>query len=1441
MNSGFFVTEGTLSQGAESYVVRQADQQLLATLEAGDFAYVLDSRQKGKSSLMVRTRLALDQRGIRSALLDLQRFGSNVDAERWYGSLLLAFGEQLGMEDRVLALWEGDRRGGPMLRFFRTIEKAVGESVGRCVVFVDEIDFVRSLPFSTDEFFAGIRECHNRRASGSATGLTFCLLGVATPSELIRDVRITPFNVGKRIELTDFTLEELSSYKTPLSQGGRNGAALLGRIHHWTAGHPYLTQKLSSAVVADHSIRSSSGVDRLVEAMFFSLKARTEEPNLSDVSRRVLESSIEGVAQDEARARMLETYRQVRESRVKDDDTDPVVSVLKLSGLTRVLNGYLVVRNRVYFRAFDRSWVEANLPEAEALRQRNAARRATFRVALGAGGVVAVVLALAGFGFWQARTARQLLAQRDEEAQKKSRALEALQKESQAKEAALVALTGQTRLAKQETATAEEQKQRADERTRQYLVERDKAEATTAEAKSAKVEVDRQLYLTDMGLMSEAYSNGQNGLVNDLLKETADPKFAAFRGPEWTMWDYRMHTQLATVTEPSGHPSYSTFTPDGKKIVSISSGLVTIYDVSKRKQIRRFKTAAADDHLRICCSPDGSRVAIATGGLDATLKSAVVKQFDLQTGRPLATLRGQTGFVHACQYSPDGKELLTCNLDGWTCQLWNANTGALERTFGQGNNNDKISATFSPNGKTILTTGLDQSVRLWDEQTGRELWRSFQSINAPESATFSPSGDQVVTVGNLAVATTWNAETGKRIADLSGGSGSAVKDAAYSPDGNYVAVVGSGGTAFLYDAKTHSLVSNFIGSRSPIDGVRFSLDGMRLLLIHEDGTVDIRTYPYEVQAAITLNTPSPITNASFSSDGKYVMTDSEDGSTLLWEACASRATAKVGSGLTNDLGVSKDLTLAVGAKPDHRVEIFDLRSRRVISVMSGHSEWVGGAFFSKDKSRLATYSTDYTARIWDAKVGRCLLTVPVIDSIRGVRFSGGGSLVAVIEPNGLPAIFDIASRKRVLSIPDKTYGEVIFTPNDAGVISFGQGGGRAWSLGTGRELADLSKKLKKASTGVFSDDGKIFATARFGGGVSIRSANDFREFASLKGNPHADQLAISPDNTRAVTVFDGVVGLWDTSSGRELARLDIEDGAHEVQFSSHGTDVLIRTNSEGTIVWPLSTLAASKLVFFEERSTALSDLRVAVNNGSAYLWNWQLAHRPKSIESLDPRFFDVLVSGALSPNANIADSAYSLLAKHRQEYLVEAKTSASALDYAKVLAYRGDSGGFRAVMEPRVSAPAYVNDGARPKLEFSAIFEVATAARLLPLAAGLELKILKDIERVAASDPTDYSKTVSRGAILYQLGRYSEALSSLEPNLAPTEPQNRRVLSGGYYMLALAKVGRTDEARAKLKELVDIEATTYFSIDVENEILLLIKEGRELLGQTGKNDEAPSH
>ena len=106
-------------------------------------------------------------------------------------------------------------------------------------------------------------------------------------------------------------------------------------------------------------------------------------------------------------ASLLDLYNKVRCHRpVKDDDTNPLVSILKLSGVTRVVDGCLKVRNRIYSTVFDSNWVKENMPDADLRRQRAAFRRGVYRATAVA--VVIIVALISGFSAFVAFKQRNL-------------------------------------------------------------------------------------------------------------------------------------------------------------------------------------------------------------------------------------------------------------------------------------------------------------------------------------------------------------------------------------------------------------------------------------------------------------------------------------------------------------------------------------------------------------------------------------------------------------------------------------------------------------------------------------------------------------------------------------------------------------------------------------------------------------------------------------------------------------------------------------------------------------------------------------------------------------------------------------------------------------------------------------------------------------------------
>lgn len=371
----FYTVGGTIRSDSPSYVERQADRDLYDGLLQGEFCYVLTSRQMGKSSLMVRTATRLRQQGMTVVVLDLTAVGQNLTPDQWYDGLGMSLGRQTRLEDELEDYWRANDRLSPVQRFVNGLREIVlAHQTGSVVIFVDEIDNVRSLPFSTDEFFAAIRECYNRRTEdGVFRRLTFCLLGVAAPTDLIRDTRITPFNIGRRIELNDFTVTEAAPLAQGLRQPAPGAGVLLERILYWTHGHPYLTQRLCRAVAENPTARAARDVDRVCEDLFLSSRARERDDNLLFVRERLLRS--EG-----NRADLLSVYDSIRRGRrVPDDETSPLISVLRLAGIVRAEGGCLRERNRIYEHVFNAAWVRAHMPDQELHRQREAFWRGLMR------------------------------------------------------------------------------------------------------------------------------------------------------------------------------------------------------------------------------------------------------------------------------------------------------------------------------------------------------------------------------------------------------------------------------------------------------------------------------------------------------------------------------------------------------------------------------------------------------------------------------------------------------------------------------------------------------------------------------------------------------------------------------------------------------------------------------------------------------------------------------------------------------------------------------------------------------------------------------------------------------------------------------------------------------------------------------------------------------
>ncbi|MBX0331361.1 AAA-like domain-containing protein [Oscillochloris sp. ZM17-4] len=349
-----FVAGGTVQAGDGIYIDRLADEQLLQHCKAGDFTYVLTARQMGKSSLMTRVAERLEAEGVRTVLIDLTDIGAQASPDEWYLGILDVIVEELSLKVDYQQWWSQHSHLSNARKFGKFLREVILENTtSPLVIFVDEIDTTRSLSFSADDFFAAIRAAYNARSRDlHFRRLSFVLLGVAQPTDLIHNPKRTPFNIGVRIDLTDFTLQDAAKLGVGFGLPSEQAITLTTWILNWTGGHPYLTQRLCKELVVTRLPRNESELAGVVEKVFF--KQDIQDHNIRFVRDMLIRKPYA--------PSVLKVYADIlADLAIPDNERLDTVAHLKLSGVVRSEDGLLAIRNAIYKRVFNRTWIMETL------------------------------------------------------------------------------------------------------------------------------------------------------------------------------------------------------------------------------------------------------------------------------------------------------------------------------------------------------------------------------------------------------------------------------------------------------------------------------------------------------------------------------------------------------------------------------------------------------------------------------------------------------------------------------------------------------------------------------------------------------------------------------------------------------------------------------------------------------------------------------------------------------------------------------------------------------------------------------------------------------------------------------------------------------------------------------------------------------------------------
>jgi hypothetical protein len=312
------------------YIERQSDRDVLIHLRAMDYLLVIEPRQQGKTSLInhLMCHPALGDRVF--AYVDVTTPDRSTEAG-WYQTFCPRILRQLrGLISRNQWPTFPEKSAG-WREFLCDVAMFATDTDRRVVIALDEIGAM-TFPGAT-EFFSVLRDVYNsRQAETELKQVTFLLVGAFHPRDLIKDDKISPFNIAHRLRLPDFTLAQVSELVSKGRWSDEQADALAQHIHYWTDGQPYLTQLLCSYLGPDATPADvDAGVERLRREDENHLPPLLERLNsdkkLCEYVRRIQAGEcIKFYPQENRRQAQLELL-----GIIKDD-----------------VEGYCVIRNRIY-------------------------------------------------------------------------------------------------------------------------------------------------------------------------------------------------------------------------------------------------------------------------------------------------------------------------------------------------------------------------------------------------------------------------------------------------------------------------------------------------------------------------------------------------------------------------------------------------------------------------------------------------------------------------------------------------------------------------------------------------------------------------------------------------------------------------------------------------------------------------------------------------------------------------------------------------------------------------------------------------------------------------------------------------------------------------------------------------------------------------------------
>jgi WD40 repeat protein len=445
-------------------------------------------------------------------------------------------------------------------------------------------------------------------------------------------------------------------------------------------------------------------------------------------------------------------------------------------------------------------------------------------------------------------------------------------------------------------------------------------------------------------------------------------------------------------------------------------------------------------------------------------------------------------------------------------------------------------------GTRAVSASYDQTLKVWDLESGKELQTLAGHRDAVNSVAVTPDGKRAVSASSDRTLKMWDLESGKELRTLAGHS-SLVAAVAVTPDGKRAVSASDDQTLRIWDLESGKELQTLAGHCDRVAAVAVTPDGKRAVSASGDQTLKV----WDLESGKELQTlaghSSLVTAVAVTPDGKHAVSASYDQTLKVWDLESGKELQTLAghSESVEAVAVTPDGKRAVSASRDRTLKVWDLENGRELRTLVGHSDEVCGVAIMPNGERAVSASWDLTLKVWDLASGKKLQTLAGHSKwARAVAVTADGKRAVSASYDQTLKVWDLESGKELQTLAGHSGGvnAVTVTADGKRAVSASDDQTlKVWDLESGKELQTLAGHSSRVNAVAVTPDGRRAVSASYDLTLKVWDLESGKELQTLAG--HCDRVAavaVTPDGKRAVSASrDQTLKVWELETGNEIA------------------------------------------------------------------------------------------------------------------------------------------------------------------------------------------------------------------------------------------------------------------------------------------------------------------